>query len=266
MSQARPQASIAARFTAAAPTYERHAEMQVRAADEVMSLLDNVGVPERILEIGCGTGLLTRQLVTAFPEAEIVALDLSPSMAEEARQSLETDRSTRFLAGGMEQLVDTGSFDLVTSSSSIHWMIPLVGVFETVTGILRPGGCFVFSIMLNGTLQELREARAHAAPHKMPAARLPETQEVLEHLGAPAYEILWHEEKTFRAVHGSAADFLQSIHEQGLTGGPYSSSGKPLTRSEIEKLIVRYDEQFSANGDGVYATYRLLTVFARRAA
>jgi len=231
-----------------------------------MGLLANVGVPGRILELGCGTGILTRQVGTAFPEAEFVAIDLSPSMVEEARQSLAADRPIRFLSGGLDRLADIGSFNLVTSSSSLHWMIPLERMFETVTGMLLPGGCFVFSMMVNGTLQELREARALAAPHKMPAARLPETEEILGYLRAPMYEILWHEKKTFRALHESAADFLQSLHEQGLTGGPYSSAGKPLSRSEIEKLIACYDEQFKANGKGVYSTYQLLTVFARKAA
>lgn len=266
MSKAELQANIAARFSAAAPTYEQHAEVQTRAADEVMRLLKNIGIPDRILELGCGTGILTRRLAGTFAEAEFVALDVSHSMTEKARQSLDTDRAVRFLAGGMDQLADAGSFDLVTSSSSLHWMIPLEQAFETVTEILLPGGCFVFSMMVHGTLQELHEARVQAAPHKMPAARLPGAKEVLGYLRAPSYEILWHEEKAYRALHESAADFLQSIHEQGLTGGPYSSAGTPLTRSEIEKLVACYEERFRADGQGVYATYRLLTVFARRAA
>ncbi|NQT94403.1 MAG: methyltransferase type 11, partial [Lentisphaerae bacterium] len=75
MSLPEPHANIAARFTAAAPTYEQHAEVQTRAADEVMRLLENISLPQRILELGCGTGILTRRLVAAFPDAEFTALD-----------------------------------------------------------------------------------------------------------------------------------------------------------------------------------------------
>ncbi|MCK4721557.1 class I SAM-dependent methyltransferase [bacterium] len=53
-------------------------------------------VPGRILDIGCGTGLLTCQILELFPDAHVTAIDGSIAMLEEARANLEdfTDRIT----------------------------------------------------------------------------------------------------------------------------------------------------------------------------
>ena len=73
---------ISEAFGAAADHYEDHAGPQRAAAVLVADLAQRqkpTGV-DRILEIGCGTGLLTRDIQQRWPAAELFVTDLSPEM------------------------------------------------------------------------------------------------------------------------------------------------------------------------------------------
>ena len=54
------------------------------------------------------------------------------------------------------QNVTDGTFDLVMSSQSIHWVNDLPSVFQEVFRVLKPDGCFMFSMIGGATLPELR--------------------------------------------------------------------------------------------------------------
>ena len=88
------------------------------------------------LEIGCGTGQLTRQLVPLG--LDLTAIDIAPSMVSAARRIVGDD--VRFEACAFEDLdVPDGTFDLVISATAFHWIDPEVG-FVKAAALLRPGG------------------------------------------------------------------------------------------------------------------------------
>jgi ubiquinone/menaquinone biosynthesis C-methylase UbiE len=79
--------------------------------------------PRRVLDVGCGTGYLLRQLAARAPEAaELAGVDPAPAMIEVAQARANDDR-LRFLVGAAEQLPYPGAtFNLVVSTTSFdHW-------------------------------------------------------------------------------------------------------------------------------------------------
>lgn len=72
---------------------------------------------DRILDLACGTGIVTFALADRFPNAEIVGLDVSPNMLAVARDRKDHD-NVRFVEKPAEEMDDFGrrSFDLVTTS------------------------------------------------------------------------------------------------------------------------------------------------------
>jgi tRNA (cmo5U34)-methyltransferase len=70
--------------------------------------------PERVLELGMGTGETTRRLIEAYPEAWVVGLDSSPDMVFRARQTYDDVQLAR-----MEDPLPDGPWDLVISVLSI---------------------------------------------------------------------------------------------------------------------------------------------------
>jgi tRNA (cmo5U34)-methyltransferase len=71
--------------------------------------------PERVLELGMGTGETTRRLIEAFPEAWVVGLDSSPDMVFRARQTYDDVQLAR-----MEDPLPDGPWDLVISVLSVN--------------------------------------------------------------------------------------------------------------------------------------------------
>lgn len=71
--------------------------------------------PERVLELGMGTGETTRRLIEAFPDAWVIGLDASPDMVFRARQSYDDVQLAR-----MEDPLPDGPWDLVISVLSVN--------------------------------------------------------------------------------------------------------------------------------------------------
>jgi trans-aconitate methyltransferase len=88
---------------------------------------------ERILDLGCGDGVLTKKI--ADLGCEVVAIDSSPAQVEAAR-SLGLDARI----GDGEALSFDGEFDAVFSNAVLHWLKRADLVLSGVYRALRPGG------------------------------------------------------------------------------------------------------------------------------
>jgi tRNA (cmo5U34)-methyltransferase len=71
--------------------------------------------PERVLELGMGTGETTRRLIEAYPNAWVIGLDSSPDMVFRAREAYDDVQLAR-----MEDPLPDGPWDLVIGVLSIH--------------------------------------------------------------------------------------------------------------------------------------------------
>jgi len=106
---------------------------------------------ERILDLGCGDGALTGDLVARG--AEVVAIDASPEMVAAARARGLDAR----LADG-QALAFAGEFDAVFSNAALHWMTAPDAVLTGVRRALRPGGRFVGEFGGTGNVQAVIDA------------------------------------------------------------------------------------------------------------
>jgi tRNA (cmo5U34)-methyltransferase len=71
--------------------------------------------PERVLELGMGTGETTRRLIEAYPDAWVIGLDSSPDMVFRARETYDDVQLAR-----MEDPLPDGPWDLVISVLSVN--------------------------------------------------------------------------------------------------------------------------------------------------
>jgi len=102
------------------------------------------GEIRRVLDLGAGTGLMSRSVMEAFPDAQMVLLDGSGEMLAEARMRLP-ESSISTVEADLRDPLPEGPFDAVVSALAIHHLEDrdkrdLLG---RVGGVLRPGGVFV---------------------------------------------------------------------------------------------------------------------------
>jgi trans-aconitate methyltransferase len=91
---------------------------------------------ERILDLGCGDGVLTETIAAAG--SQIVAVDAAPDMVAAARAK---GLDARVVPG--QSLAFEREFDAVFSNAALHWMRPQEAVLAGVARALKPGGRFV---------------------------------------------------------------------------------------------------------------------------
>lgn len=92
--------------------------------------------PRRVLDLGTGTGKAARVVANRFPQAEVVGVDLSPAMIEEARRVLPAELSGRVcfdVADASRLPFEDGAFDLVV-------LLNMIPFFEELTRVTARGG------------------------------------------------------------------------------------------------------------------------------
>jgi tRNA (cmo5U34)-methyltransferase len=144
---ARPEYSRDYRETADRIIPERQTLLRIAASFYRHHVRD--GRRKRILDLGCGDGILAQTLSGQDGEAHIVLIDGSAEMLASARRRLSGIRNAEYLQITFEEVI-SGSFqpapfDFIASAFAIHHleMPGKAGLFRAVHGLLNPGGCFL---------------------------------------------------------------------------------------------------------------------------
>jgi malonyl-CoA O-methyltransferase len=156
------RARLRASFERASAGYEAAAGLQARIAAELLERLALFRfAPAVVLDLGSGTGRVTRELKRRYPRACVIALDLAPGMLREARRHQRPWRRFARVCGDALRLpLRDGSVDLIFSNLMLQWCEPLPAALAEVRRVLKANGFFAFSTFGPDTLYELRSAWA----------------------------------------------------------------------------------------------------------
>ena len=263
------------RFDRAAATYESHARVQSDMAKELIGLLPEHprGIPGYpILEMGCGTGLLTRRIRERFPHAALTATDAAPRMLETARAQSASGspaagppiRWLGFDASGNAPVPDAvagaAPFALAASGALVQWFPRLDRHFLMVEGLLIPGGGYLVSGFTRDNFPELNAILA-APPFGYPEFPGHVATGIRTAAAAAGLDVDEYREGALEAVLPSPQAFLESI--RGLGSARRPETGKPLTRTRLRLLISMYQERYACAG-GVKATWKTWYAFLRK--
>jgi len=130
--------------------YAAHAGFVPALGNAVLDLLaPRAG--ERILDLGCGDGVLTEKLVAA--DATVIGVDADPAMVAAA-----VGKGLDARVGDGRRLGFDGEFDAVFSNAALHWMGEPAPVVAGVFRALKPGGRFVGEFGGHGNIAAIRVA------------------------------------------------------------------------------------------------------------
>ncbi|MFI2811873.1 malonyl-ACP O-methyltransferase BioC [Microbulbifer sp. M83] len=151
--------AVARSFGRAASSYDRAAHLQRAVCRQLLGRLETSRPPQRILDLGSGTGYGCELLRRRYPDAEIIALDLAEGMLDYARR--ERPVADHYIAADAEFLpLADASVDLVFSSMALQWCYRLPGLFAELRRVLADNGSCQVATLGPGTLDELRRSWA----------------------------------------------------------------------------------------------------------
>lgn len=134
--------------------YAEAAVIAREAGEEMLARLEWMTIkPNVILDIGCGTGELSAQLQTRYPDAHVLALDHSERMIHYAR------RYTLFsICGDGETLpLRNQSVEMIFVNFLLPWHADVKNLLREWRRVLRPNGLLMFTALGPDTLREVRD-------------------------------------------------------------------------------------------------------------
>jgi tRNA (cmo5U34)-methyltransferase len=164
--------------------------------------------PQRILDLGCGTGNLTAAILQHFPNAEIHALDLSADILNECKERFKEHRNISYHQQDFSHLdFPENHFDLILSSFAIHHVQDeeKKKLYQQILAILKPNGLFEFADQTRGSTEEIYQT--HIARWKIEAFKLGSTQENWD---------MWMQHQADHDFHSPVVWHLETLKEVGF--------------------------------------------------
>ena len=144
---------IRERFAKNLESYDENAKIQKRMAERLVDLVENKN-PKKILEIGCGTGFVTRLINERMEFETYLALDI---VAECETYIKYINPNITFIPADIEDFIKNNSekYDLIISNASLQWVEDFEGVVKSLQTRLNPNGELVFSTFGNENFREI---------------------------------------------------------------------------------------------------------------
>ncbi|TSE01968.1 class I SAM-dependent methyltransferase [Skermania sp. ID1734] len=135
-------------------SYGDISDLQRAMAAESLESVDLRG-DERVLDIGCGDGFVTRRIADRLPRGSVIGVDPSPRMVDAALGRATQNLS--FELGDVTTLRFLDEFDLVVSFNALHWVHDQAAAYRRIAAALRPTGRAIVRFVCGGPRRSIEQ-------------------------------------------------------------------------------------------------------------
>jgi len=241
---------IRRRFGRSRDSYDAAAAVQAEMAAGLAEMLTIASLRQefdRIFEVGCGSGLLTRQLAARFAYRELILNDLVPECEVLAK---EFPRA-HFLPGNIDTLEFPHTLDLIAANAVLQWLHDPAALLRKFAAALNPGGLLGFSVFGPDNFRELRKLTGIGLDYR-------ERESYLAML-KPDFDVLAVHEEKIELFFDTPEAVLRHIKATGVGA---TGSGRRWTRAKLEQFSADYQSLRTA--DGFPLTYHPILIVAAK--
>lgn len=127
--------------------YLRYEDERGRPFAELVARIGHPS-PKRVVDLGCGPGTTTAQLLDRWPEAHIVGVDNSAEMISHSK-AVEIPGRLEFQFGDLREWEPAGPVDVLLCCATLQWVPDHADLFPRFIGSLSPTGVFAFQVPAN---------------------------------------------------------------------------------------------------------------------
>lgn len=243
--------------------FARWAERLVRHAD--------LAPAERVLDAGCGTGIVARTATRAVAGLEVAGLDVNEGMLAEARRR-DDDGAVTWHAGALERIpFDDGHFNVVLSQQVLQFVPERDRALREIHRVLAPGGRFVFALLRDIQYHASYEALAtaldrHAGKEVGEMMRSPfsgpDSASLRSELSAAGFRDVAIRHDILDVRFPSASEYLRQEAASSPLAGPLGR----LDDASVQALVADIEQRLTPFTDDAGVTFPMETRFvtARR--
>jgi NADH dehydrogenase [ubiquinone] 1 alpha subcomplex assembly factor 5 len=210
------------------------------------------------LDLGCHSGILGQTLRGRGGIETLVQTDLSPAMVSRAK-------GLRLAADEEALPFAAGSFDLVMSVLSLHWVNDLPGALLQIGRCLKPDGLFLACLLGGGTLVELRDAFLHAeaeiehgaSPRVSPFTDLRDAGGLLQRAG---FALPVADAERINVTYPDALALMRDLRGMGEGNALRDRRDRFSRRGTLARAAAFYAERHAEPSGRVKASFQMLTL------
>lgn len=251
--------NIAHTFGRSVVKYHQKADIQRKVADDLVAFIrpwKDILPQGPILEIGCGTGILTEKIISEFPTRHLVITDISNQMLSFTKKRIGTMNNLEYQILDVDQLIASEpKFSCIVSNFAVQWFSdPALGL-KKLGELLLPGGLLLVTFPSSKSFIEWYEKCLELGlPYT--ANPLPEVEEMIVKLSLGTFQIDYCENDLHQKFRNSL-DFFKHLKEIGAS---YSKSGKSLNSKQL-KLLTNY---WDSKNNPVSVKWRVVYLAAKK--
>lgn len=255
------KAKIRRSFAAAADSYDSLAALQRQVGMALLEKFPLQATAGPVLDLGCGTGFLTRQLGMGHLDQAVLALDIALPMLQAARRN-SRNLPVDYLCADAEKLpFAADTVRQIYSNLALQWCQDLPAVFTDAGRILMSGGQLAFSTFGPATLRELKAAWASVDDfvHVNDFYGSEQIQGFLQAAGLTTVDV---ESVLYRSRYPSVLALMHELKGIGAHNVSQARNRRPTTRGQLQQMIRYYENSMA--GREIIASYEIIFARARR--
>jgi len=243
------QRQVQRNFLRAAVAYDNASVLQREVGSRMLERLDYVRIePQRVLDLGCGTGASLTALHQRYPKAQLLGADLSEAMLRAGRGQRSRLRwLLPFLRGNQTPLTAADAAALPFKSASIgflwsnlmlHWLDDPLPALREMHRVLEVDGLLMFATFGPDTLKELRASFADGYIHTQRFADMHDLGDMLVACGFadPVMDM-----EVLTMTYGSLDDLFRDLRQSGASCAMQARRHGLMGRSTWQQMRAAYE-------------------------